>query len=214
MTGSKLPRLATRKGYHHGNLTEVLVAAAVALIEERGVEALSVREVAKRAGVSSGAPFRHFDNKTALLTAVAEQAMERFVAAVDQALDGWPAGDPIGALRAMGRAYLQWATKSPVHFRIISSRRMIDFTGSARLVAQNAALQQTMRLWVERARNTGKLREGMDTTVILLSSRAQVYGLARMWCDDHLQDWQGSQDSAAAMLASLDSYIDGLTPHS
>ncbi|MFM5884190.1 MAG: TetR/AcrR family transcriptional regulator [Novosphingobium sp.] len=208
---SPAPPLApARKGYHHGNLTEALVAAAVALIEERGVEALSVREVAKRAGVSPGAPFRHFESKTALLTAVAEQAMDRFVAAVDQALGGWPADDPIGALRAMGRAYLDWATRNPVHFRIISSRELIDFAGSARLTGQNAALQRTMQLWVERARTRGELRAGLGTATVLLASRAQVYGLARMWCDGHLREWHSGADPAAAIQAGLDLFIDGL----
>ena len=62
--------------YHHGSLVEALIAATIDIIEARGVEHVSVREVARRAGVSSGAPFRHFATKTALLTAVGEQAME------------------------------------------------------------------------------------------------------------------------------------------
>ena len=68
--------------YHHGALKEALVEAAVALIEEGGIEAVSVREAAKRVGVSPGAPFRHFASKTALMTAVAEEAMARFKAEV------------------------------------------------------------------------------------------------------------------------------------
>ncbi|MBS0481678.1 MAG: TetR/AcrR family transcriptional regulator [Proteobacteria bacterium] len=210
MESAAIPQSSARKGYHHGNLTEALVAAAVALIEESGVEALSVREVAKRAGVSPGAPFRHFESRTALLTAVAEQAMDRFAAAVEQALDHWPENDPVGALRAMGRAYLRWATDNPVHFRVISSRQLIDFSGSARMAGQNAALQETMRLWIERARSGNAFRSGLDTELILLSSRAFVYGLARMWCDDHLRDWHGNRDPKDALTASLDAFIEGL----
>lgn len=204
------PSSSDRKTYHHGNLTEALVTAAVELIEQHGVASLSVREVAKRAGVSPGAPFRHFESKTALLTAVAEQAMDRFVGAVEQALADWPEADPVGALRAMGRAYLHWAIQNPVHFGIINSRELIDFSGSARLARQNAELQQTMRYWVENARARGLLRGGLQTGQVLLSSRAQVYGLARMWCDDHLREWQGDQDPAEALIASLDTFIDGL----
>lgn len=204
------PPTAARKGYHHGNLTEALVAAAVELIEERGVEALSVREVAKRAGVSAGAPFRHFDSKTALLTAVAEQAMARFVSAVEQALVNWPADDPIGALRAMGHAYLDWAIGNPVHFQIISSRELIDFHGSTRLIESNTALRSVMRHWVEAARAQGLLRPGLETDLTLLNCRAFVYGLARMWCDGHLRDWQGSRSPRAAANQALDSFIDGL----
>jgi len=201
---------SARSTYHHGNLTETLIAAAIALIEERGVEALSVREVAKRAGVSPGAPFRHFDSKIALLTAVAEQAMDRFVEAVAAALQDWPLMDPIGALRAMGRAYLGWATSNPTHFRIISSRGLIDFHGSPQLIAQNTDLRQTMRLWLDRAEDTGLLRLGIGSDAALLACRAFVYGLARMWCDGHLQDWQGAVSAETAMADALDTFIDGL----
>lgn len=199
-----------RRGYHHGNLTEALVTAAVALIEERGVEALSVREVAKHAGVSPGAPFRHFDSKTALLTAVAEQAMERFVAAVDAALADWPANDPVGALKAMGHAYLDWAMANPVHFRIISSRELIDFAGSRQLVESNSALRAAMRHWLEAARDAGLLRRSLEIELALLNCRAFVYGLARMWCDGHLGDWQGDRAARAAADLALESFIDSL----
>jgi AcrR family transcriptional regulator len=199
-----------RRGYHHCNLTEALVRAAVALIEERGVEALSVREVAKRAGVSPGAPFRHFESKTALLTAVAEQAMERFVAAIDAALADWPTNDPIGALKAMGHAYLDWAIANPVHFRIISSRELIDFAGSRQLVESNSALRAAMQHWLEAARDAGLLRRGLEIDLALLNCRAFVYGLARMWCDGHLIDWQGDRPARAAANLALESFIDGL----
>ena len=61
--------------YHHGNLRQVLIDATLALIEEGGPEAVTVREAARRAGVSPGAPFRHFPTRTSLMTAVAEANM-------------------------------------------------------------------------------------------------------------------------------------------
>src|SRR5713226_4202940 len=74
------------KPYHHGDLKRVLVDAALRLAEEGGAEGVSVREAARRAGVSPGAPFRHFPNRVALLTAVAEEAQRRFRAEIDAAL--------------------------------------------------------------------------------------------------------------------------------
>ena len=71
-----------QRPYHHGNLVPTLIETTIQLIEEMGVEKVTVREVAKRAGVSPGAPFRHFKSKSALLTAVAEQAVERLYEAV------------------------------------------------------------------------------------------------------------------------------------
>lgn len=199
-----------REHYHHGNLTEALVEAAIALIDERGVAALSVREVAKRAGVSPGAPFRHFSSKTALLTAVAEQAMQRFFDAVTVALADWPQDDPVGALRAMGTAYLAWAIGNPIHFHVISARDQIDFHGSALLISHNEALRRIMQEWIERARVLGLLRPGLDTQMAMLTCRAFIYGLARIWCDGHLRDWQGDLTAEAALSRGLDAIIDGL----
>ena len=72
-------RLAgAQKSYHHGDLRRVLIDAALKLAEEGGPEAISVREAARRAGVSPGAPFRHFESRAALMAAVAEEAQQRF----------------------------------------------------------------------------------------------------------------------------------------
>jgi len=201
---------ARRDSYHHGNLTAALIEAAIGIIAERGVEDLSVREVAKRAGVSPGAPFRHFASKTALLTAVAEQTTDLFADSVELALAGWPEGDPAGALRRIGQAYLDWAIGNPVSFKIISSRELIDYSGSHRMVDRNDDLRATMRLWIERARTQGFLRTELDTEVVLLNCRAFVYGLARMWCDGHMAEWAGRASPAQAMRRGLDAFIEGL----
>src|SRR5262245_44645310 len=97
------------RGYHHGNLIDALIEAAVELIETKGVENLSLREVSKRVGVSSGAPFRHFKSKAELLTAVAEQSMSRLTQAVENALIQCENNDPIAKLTAIGQGYLDWA---------------------------------------------------------------------------------------------------------
>ena len=80
------PRRHAAKPYHHGDLRRVLIDAALKLAEEGGPEAVSVREAARRAGVSPGAPFRHFDSRAALMTAVAEEAQRRFRAEIEAAL--------------------------------------------------------------------------------------------------------------------------------
>src|SRR5262249_41240681 len=99
------------KPYHHGDLRRVLVDAALKLAEEGGPEAVSVREAARRAGVSAGAPFRHFASRDALMTAVAEEAQRRFRAEIDAALAAVPVGDPLRQFRNFGLAYLRWAMR-------------------------------------------------------------------------------------------------------
>src|SRR5262245_3588840 len=96
-------RKATRRAYHHGNLRQVLVDTTLALIEEQGVENTTVRDAARRAGVSSGAPFRHFPDRRALLTAVAEEAMRRLREEIAGEMRK-PAADPLKRFRAMGAA--------------------------------------------------------------------------------------------------------------
>ena len=138
MPKTKTPRLTS---YHHGNLREALIDAAVQLVEEGGPDNVSVREVAKRAGVSPGAPFRHFSNKTALMTAVAEQAMSRFRLEITNAVDNVATDDPIERFAAVGVAYLRWAIRNPTHFQIISTRSLIDWDSSESLRRDNEAVR-------------------------------------------------------------------------
>ena len=79
-------RAPAPKPYHHGDLRRVLIDAALQLVGEGGAEAVSVREAARRAGVSPGAPFRHFPSRDALMQAVAEEAQRRFRAEIEAAL--------------------------------------------------------------------------------------------------------------------------------
>lgn len=202
-----------RAGYHHGNLVEALLAAAIALIEEKGVEALAVREVAKRAGVSSGAPFRHFSSKTALLTAVAEQAMIRLTAAVRAELENAGDSNPVEALRAIGRGYLNWALANPTHFQVVSSRSLIDFHGSAALVEQNEAIRLIMVELIERGRRDGQLRAGIATDDLMFAARAFIYGVARMWIDGHFREWKIEKPPASAMSDALDLFIAMIGAH-
>lgn len=204
MTSTSRP---PRANYHHGNLVEALLEATIALIEEKGVDSLSVREVAKRAGVSAGAPFRHFSNKTALLTAVAEQAMSRLTDAVSAELKDAGDANPIAALRAVGQGYLNWALANPTHFQVISSRTLIDFHGSEKLVAENEAIRQIMVKLIEDARRRGLLRVGISAPDLIFSSRAFIYGVARMWIDGHFREWRIDRPSAEAMSAALDMFI-------
>jgi AcrR family transcriptional regulator len=204
------PAPPSRAGYHHGNLRASLIDATLRLIEESGPEGVTVREAAKRAGVSSGAPFRHFPTRTALMTAVAEEAMHRFRAEIVSAMAKSPIDDPLVRFRALGDAYFRWVTCNPTHFLIISDRRLIDFAGSESLVRDNAEIQAMMERLLVEARDRGLLRVD-DLTHVPLAARAIAYGVARMYIDGHLPQWGVRQaDSVRAMRAVLDLFMDGL----
>lgn len=101
-------RRYARRGYHHGNLREALVAAARQLILEKGPHGFSLIEAARLADVSPAAPYRHFKDKDALLEEVARQGYDRFSDALAAAWDdGQP--DTLAALHRMGQAYLDFA---------------------------------------------------------------------------------------------------------
>ncbi|WP_431305040.1 TetR/AcrR family transcriptional regulator [Sediminicoccus sp. BL-A-41-H5] len=105
----------SEKPYHHGDLRAALLDAADALLDEGGDGAVSLREAARRAGVSATAAYRHFADKEALLAAVALRGFEAFGAAMQEAV---AAGDASPYV-ARGRAYLRFALARPGRFRLM-----------------------------------------------------------------------------------------------
>jgi len=115
MKGPQKQHWRRRRGYHHGNLKEVLLEAARQLIEQRGPDGFSLTEAARLAGVSPAAPYRHFRDREALLCEVARSGFERFAAQLDAAWDeGRPT--PISAFENLGRAYLTFAREEPASY--------------------------------------------------------------------------------------------------
>jgi AcrR family transcriptional regulator len=200
---------AQRVAFHHGNLREALIEAAITLVEEGGPENVSLREAAKRTGVSSGAPFRHFPNRSALMTAVAEEAMRRLRVGIDDALEQYREKDPLLRFREMGYAYLKWAVGNPAYFRVISDRSLLEFDSSQSLQRDNSHLQQLMLELLQHAETRAYLRGERNS--IPLVARALVYGLARMYVDGHMPQWGVKpQGAVVAMKKALDQFVDGI----
>ena len=101
------------KPYHHGNLKQALLEAAVQLIAETGPRGFTLREAARRAGVSHNAPYRHFRNRNDLLAAVATDGFDRLTTAMRRAS---PRISPLNRLRRSGLAYVDFALRWPQHF--------------------------------------------------------------------------------------------------
>jgi AcrR family transcriptional regulator len=111
MSWSKEPP-GGRRGYHHGNLREALIRAALDLISAKGPAGFTFAEAARQAGVSPAAPYRHYRDRDALLADVALRGFQQFAAELRAAWsDGRPT--PRAALENMGRAYLAFARKEP-----------------------------------------------------------------------------------------------------
>lgn len=118
-------RGAGRDGYHHGDLRQAMIDAAEAVLAERGVGGLTLRECARRAGVSAAAPAHHFGNLAGLLTAVATLGFDDLSDAMEAAaLRASAAGE--SRLSAICRAYLETALARPGRFRVVFGRRELD----------------------------------------------------------------------------------------
>lgn len=104
-----------RRGYHHGNLREALIEAALELIAAKGAAGFTFAEAARSAGVSPGAPYRHFRDRDALIADVARRGFEQFADDLARAWnDGRP--DPHTALQSLGAAYLAFARDEPAYY--------------------------------------------------------------------------------------------------
>ena len=104
-----------RRSYHHGNLREALVRAALDLIAQKGPAGFTFADAARSAGVSAAAPYRHFRDRDALIADVARRGFELFEAALSRA---WEEGrpEPYRAFENVGRAYLAFARNEPAHY--------------------------------------------------------------------------------------------------
>ena len=105
----------SKRGYHHGNLREALVEAALSLIEEKGPTGFTLSEAAKKAGVTPAAVYRHFAGRDDLIAEIARQGYNIFADLMDYAFEsGQPSA--LASFEATGRAYLAFARKYPGHY--------------------------------------------------------------------------------------------------
>jgi AcrR family transcriptional regulator len=104
-----------RRGYHHGNLREALIEAALELVGAKGPAGFTIAEAARLAGVSPAAPYRHFRDAEALLAEVAVRGFDRFA---DRLAKAWNGGRPdaVRAFEDLGRAYLAFAREEPAYY--------------------------------------------------------------------------------------------------
>lgn len=126
--------------YHHGDLRHALLVAAEAELAERGMEAFSLRSVAKRAGVSHAAPAHHFGDAQGLLTALAAEGFRQFLAA-QAAREAVAAPDPASQLVAAGLGYIDFARTRPTLFRLLWQSERPDFDSADLGQAAKAAYQ-------------------------------------------------------------------------
>lgn len=174
-----------RDSYHHGDLRETLIQGALELIEEKGVEALSLRAVARAAGVSPGAPYHHFKNRGEILAAVASQGFVLMHEAMADAKAKADQEDSTKCLCVMGEAYATFATKHPGHFRVMFRPELSDRKAFPELDAVARPVFEELANTVIAAQTDGNIPTGDPRRFILLSW-AVAHGISSLMVDGPL----------------------------
>ncbi|MEM8810127.1 MAG: TetR/AcrR family transcriptional regulator [Cyanobacteria bacterium P01_G01_bin.38] len=177
--------MAAKTSYHHGNLRQSLIDGAIALIGEAGFEQLSLRQVARRVGVSHNAPYRHFADREALLAAVSEEGFQALCSALEAAQHGISADSP-QRLQALGRAYVEFALANPAHYRVMFGQYRCDLSQYPDLAK---ASQQSFEVLVDtiaKGQSAGIFRAA-DPVDMARVAWSLVHGQSMLALDNKLQ---------------------------
>lgn len=166
------------KPYHHGDLRAALIAEGLRILTTRDAESLSLREVARAAGVSATSVYRHFPDKAALLTALAMDGLARLGTA--QRVAGEEAGGGAAGFAATGRAYVRFALANPGLFRLIfASDALAPFRTDGAIPSEANSLLQA---------NAAALAasDGGEANIHAVQAWALVHGLAMLMLDGQI----------------------------
>ncbi|AWN23593.1 TetR/AcrR family transcriptional regulator [Deinococcus irradiatisoli] len=189
-SSARSPRPAPAKSerYHHGDLRRALLDAARALAAEGGVEALTLREVARQAGVSAAAPYHHFSDKNDLLRAVATEAFERLAQRMTEAAQR--TDDHVMRLEEIGLAYVEFAFAQPAEFRFMFRHELCLPPGVPDPLEQaGQAAYAVLLTAVEEAQRAGRLRSGTpgsELPTLGLTLWSAVHGLSTLLLESPL----------------------------
>ena len=190
------PDIPAKSGYHHGNLKVALIDAADAIIREKGVEGFSLREAARRAGVSIGAPAHHFGSATGLLTEVALLGYDSLGAALNAVTTSDDAGDD---LQRLALAYVRFALAYPGRFRLMFRPDLVNRDDPRYAEASRQALSDFANTCMRR----DPTADPMAQIFIVWSS---IHGIASLALDGkakYLFDGITPDDFAADILPNL-----------
>lgn len=175
---------ALKKPYHHGDLRRALVGAALAALADEGLEGLTLRGVARRAGVSRAAPYHYFRDKAELIAAVTVDCYER-LAETMRSTAKQATVDPVERLVLLGRIYVEFAVNDPVQFRLMHRPELFGTTGNNSVAASAAGAFAELREAVDLCHREGHFREG-SAGENALGCWCAVHGVAALWVDGGL----------------------------
>ena len=183
---------STNAPYHHGNLRQALLEAALIILEKEGEAGLGLRDLARAVGVSAAAPYRHFDSRAALLEALAVTGFQRFSAAMEAVA----AGNPPDPMAAKGKTYVLFDLNNANLFRLMFSPQLKKDGRPGLRMAADAAFD-TLRHVVGGDMQTGRIKA--------LAAWAKVHGLSILLLDGQIALRAGEDTEAliAEIIGSL-----------
>ena len=195
--------------YHHGNLKNSLISCGLEILSEDGMQGLSLRKVARRAGVSEAAPYRHFKDKEALIASIAEQGFIRLAALLD-AVANEHSEDAKSLFFQSGLAYVQFARQNPDSMRVMFRFRNAD--GRVEYPALQEAADEAFSFLidlVEYCQQEGLARLGHPIP-LAISAWSAIHGLSMLLIDNCISDevLQGNDDQTL-VLAILEIVLQG-----
>ncbi|WP_420430819.1 TetR/AcrR family transcriptional regulator [Hyphobacterium sp.] len=196
--------------YHHGDLRAALLKAADHLIATRGTGAVSLREVAREAGVSHGAPAHHFDNKSGLMIALARDGWERMIQAILDGIDrDKPANGP-DLLECVGSAYVHFAVANPGRFEVMFRRDLYDLSDAGYLASGESSwvfLSDTIKQCIEE-----NFAAPEDNEILSVIAWSMVHGLSTLWISGRLKSRFRDSDITALNKAANRKLTDLMFP--
>ena len=195
-----MPRISKKSGsYHHGDLRRVLLDAAVRVVEKEGVAGLSLHALAQKAGVSSGAPYHHFESREELLRAIAVEGflllaadMKRGAEEAEGAL-GCAEKPSAAHLRGLGLGYVRFALAHPGHFRIMFRPELKALLRKSKELVVDEAFG-LLESAITRCQAEGILPAG-DPRPLVLVAWSTVHGASVLWVDGPLSGENLVQDA-------------------
>lgn len=170
----------TKVKYHHGNLRQALMDAALTCIREQGADKLSLRALAREVGVSQAAPYRHFEDKVALLSALASDGFHRLAVSMKTAM-GDINLDPVAAFQKGGQAYVKFAQQNPETYRLMYGMPASEFDNDELETCHHEAFHLLERT-VEVGLQTGAFKP-LNKDAVVLASWSLVHGYAQLVID-------------------------------
>jgi AcrR family transcriptional regulator len=199
------------KPYHHGDLRNALVEAGLDLLATEGIAGFNLRRVAQQAGVSHAAPYRHFEDKQALIAAIAEEGFHKLVAHLQAAVDEAP-DNAREQLHAMGLAYVRFALDNPDQLRLMFSGTEIERERYPSLYAASKRAFHLLTGLITRGQQAGTIVFGsLEEQALVVWST--IHGLAILLVENQ---FPGMSDNPAqvegATRLAFDTLHEGLGP--